>query len=76
VYYPVLDATVGRPYAVHIYGNNDTTGAVGEGRENHYWSEVETPARPGDRHRHAGRRRPRGRLGARRTIIAASLMAA
>ncbi|WP_416210518.1 flavodoxin [Frankia sp. Cas8] len=28
VYYPCLDATVGRPYAVYVHGNNDTTGAV------------------------------------------------
>ena len=28
VYYPVLDATVGRPYALWVHGNNDTDGAV------------------------------------------------
>ncbi len=28
VYYPCLDATVGRPYALYVHGNNDTTGAV------------------------------------------------
>ncbi|WP_131767656.1 flavodoxin family protein [Candidatus Protofrankia californiensis] len=28
VYYPCLDATMGRPYAVYVHGNNDTTGAV------------------------------------------------
>ena len=26
--YPCLDATVRRPYAVYVHGNNDTTGAV------------------------------------------------
>src|SRR5438132_4224135 len=28
VYYPCLDATVRRPYACYVHGNNDTTGAV------------------------------------------------
>ena len=28
VYYPVLDATQGRPYALWVHGNNDTEGAV------------------------------------------------
>jgi len=28
VYYPCLDATVGRPYALYVHGNSDTTGAV------------------------------------------------
>jgi multimeric flavodoxin WrbA len=28
VYYPVLDATVGRPYALYVHGNNDVGGAV------------------------------------------------
>lgn len=28
VYYPVLDATVGRPYALYVHGGSDTTGAV------------------------------------------------
>ncbi|ABW11758.1 conserved hypothetical protein [Parafrankia sp. EAN1pec] len=28
IYYPCLDATVGRPYALFVHGNNDTTGAV------------------------------------------------
>jgi hypothetical protein len=27
-YYPCLDATVGRPYALYVHGNNDTMGAV------------------------------------------------
>lgn len=27
-YYPCLEATVGRPYALYVHGNNDTTGAV------------------------------------------------
>jgi NAD(P)H-dependent FMN reductase len=28
VYYPCLDATVGRPFAVYVHGNNDTVGAL------------------------------------------------
>ena len=28
IYYPCLDASVGRPYAAYVHGNNDTTGAV------------------------------------------------
>ena len=28
VYYPCLDATVGRPYALYLHGNDDTAGAV------------------------------------------------
>ncbi len=28
IYYPCLDATVGRPYGVFLHGNNDTTGAL------------------------------------------------
>jgi multimeric flavodoxin WrbA len=28
VYYPVLEATVGHPYALYVHGNSDTTGAV------------------------------------------------
>ncbi len=28
VYYPCLDATVGRPYGLWVHGNNDTTGAI------------------------------------------------
>jgi multimeric flavodoxin WrbA len=28
VYYPVLEATVGRPYALYVHGNSDTTGAI------------------------------------------------
>jgi NAD(P)H-dependent FMN reductase len=27
IYYPCLEATVGRPYACYVHGNNDTTGA-------------------------------------------------
>ena len=27
IYYPCLDATVGRPYGVVLHGNNDTDGA-------------------------------------------------
>ncbi len=28
IYYPCLSATVGRPYALYVHGNDDTTGAV------------------------------------------------
>ena len=28
IYYPCLEATVGRPYGVYVHGNNDTQGAV------------------------------------------------
>ena len=28
IYYPVLDATVGRPYALYVHGGNDTAGAI------------------------------------------------
>ncbi|CAI7974335.1 hypothetical protein FRAHR75_1300013 [Frankia sp. Hr75.2] len=28
IYYPVLEATVGRPYALYVHGNSDTTGAI------------------------------------------------
>lgn len=28
VYYPTLDAGVGRPYGVYVHGNNDTGGAI------------------------------------------------
>jgi NAD(P)H-dependent FMN reductase len=28
IYYPCLDATAGRPYALYVHGNSDTSGAV------------------------------------------------
>src|SRR3954467_11130928 len=28
VYYPCLDATTRRPYALYVHGNSDTTGAI------------------------------------------------
>jgi hypothetical protein len=28
IYYPCLDATVGRPFAVYVHGNDDTAGAL------------------------------------------------
>jgi NAD(P)H-dependent FMN reductase len=28
VYYPCLDATIGRPYGLWVHGNNDTGGAI------------------------------------------------
>ena len=28
IYYPCLDATIGRPYGVYVHGSDDTTGAL------------------------------------------------
>ncbi len=28
IYYPCLDATIGRPFGVYVHGNSDTTGAL------------------------------------------------
>ncbi|MFI5053430.1 MAG: flavodoxin family protein [Acidimicrobiia bacterium] len=28
IYYPCLDASIGRPFGVYVHGNNDTTGAL------------------------------------------------
>jgi NAD(P)H-dependent FMN reductase len=28
IYYPCLDATIGRPYGLYLHGNNDTAGAL------------------------------------------------
>jgi NAD(P)H-dependent FMN reductase len=28
IYYPCLESTVGRPFALYVHGNNDTAGAV------------------------------------------------
>jgi multimeric flavodoxin WrbA len=28
IYYPCLEATVGRPYGLYVHGDSDTTGAV------------------------------------------------
>jgi multimeric flavodoxin WrbA len=28
IYYPCIDSTRGRPYALYVHGNNDTGGAV------------------------------------------------
>jgi NAD(P)H-dependent FMN reductase len=28
IYYPCLEATVGRPYGIYVHGNEDTTGAL------------------------------------------------
>src|SRR5207237_5108541 len=28
IYYPCLDATVGRPFGLYVHGNNDATGAI------------------------------------------------
>src|ERR671913_1642360 len=28
IYYPCLEATVGRPYGLYVHGNDDTTGAI------------------------------------------------
>jgi hypothetical protein len=62
VYYPILEATVGRPYALYVHGNSDTTGAV-RGVETRRRSEVEAPARAAVDRRRGGRRCARGLLG-------------
>jgi len=28
IYYPCLEATIGRPYGIYVHGNNDTAGAL------------------------------------------------
>ncbi|AEH10276.1 MULTISPECIES: hypothetical protein [Protofrankia] len=28
IYYPCLEATIGRPYVLYVHGSSDTTGAV------------------------------------------------
>ena len=28
IYYPCLEATIGRPFGVYVHGNSDTTGAL------------------------------------------------
>ncbi|WP_239335344.1 flavodoxin [Frankia sp. CiP3] len=28
IYYPVLEATISRPYELYVHGNSDTTGAI------------------------------------------------
>ena len=46
IYYPVLDATVGRPYGVWIHGNDDITGAlaaVGRVTTGLRWKQVQEP---------------------------------
>jgi len=35
IYYPCLEATVGRPYGLYVHGDSDTTGARAGGRGDH-----------------------------------------
>ena len=35
IYYPCLDATIGRPYGVYVHGNSDTDGAQRRSRRCH-----------------------------------------
>ena len=41
VYYPVLDATKGRPYAAYVHGNLGTEGADARDRDDHHRTRVE-----------------------------------
>jgi multimeric flavodoxin WrbA len=46
IYYPCLDATVGRPYGLYVHGNDDTTGAIRDVRKvttGLRWREVHAP---------------------------------
>ncbi|MFI5044479.1 MAG: flavodoxin family protein, partial [Acidimicrobiales bacterium] len=46
IYYPVLDATVGRPYGVWVHGNDDTAGAlsaIGKITTGLRWKQVHEP---------------------------------
>jgi multimeric flavodoxin WrbA len=46
VYYPVLDATVRRPYGLYVHGNNDTGGAIAAVEKvvtGLRWQAVQTP---------------------------------
>ncbi len=48
VYYPVLDATQGRPYGIYVHGNNDVDGAlrdVAKITTGLGWREVHAPVR-------------------------------
>ncbi len=65
-YYPCLEATVGRPYALYVHGNSDTTGAGPRRRGHRHRPEMETSTRAAHRDWRGGRRRARGLLGVRR----------
>jgi multimeric flavodoxin WrbA len=46
IYYPCLEATIGRPFGVYVHGNNDTTGAlraVEVATTGLRWREVQAP---------------------------------
>lgn len=48
VYYPCLEDTVGRPYAVYVHGNNDVDGAlrdIGRIVTGLRWAEAQMPVR-------------------------------
>ena len=73
VYYPCLEATVGRPYGVALHGNDDVTGARRRGRDDHDRAPVATGGLGGRGARQpdtAGPRRRARELGA---TIAAGL---
>ena len=65
IYYPCLEATVGRPYGVYVHGNDDTTGAGGH-RAHRDRAAVEAGAGAGVDHRRAVPGRSRRVLGAGR----------
>ena len=46
IYYPCLDATVGRPFGVYLHGNNDTAGASKGDRRDHHRASLAAGARP------------------------------
>ena len=66
IYYPCLDATVGRPFGVYVHGNSDTTGARAGHRDGDHRAAVARGAGAGLGDRRADARRPRRLLGARR----------
>jgi multimeric flavodoxin WrbA len=46
IYYPCLEATIGRPFGVYVHGNNDTTGAsraIEIATTGLRWREVQAP---------------------------------
>ena len=66
IYYPCLDATVGRPFGVYVHGNNDTTGALACDRDGDHRAAVARGAGAGLGDRRAVARRSRRVPGARR----------
>ena len=66
IYYPCLDATIGRPFGLYVHGNNDTDGAVQAVEMITTGLQLASRAAPGLGHRRAAPGRPRRVLGARR----------